>query len=195
MGYGFMVWAVDTAKLQQVCGSKDDKLRRMIGGRFKRKLASLDELFSSSIARGQPNTYEVLRQIIDGTVPEGARGGLYFYAFGLLVEHFGRALDNAAVYPWGSADMNPTSEALRAMGVPFALDAFQGCSLPVKLPYPDDFPSTGWLPAGEVARIDRAFAESKPVPMDAGTAEVVSCIRGWFREASALGRGLVSYYH
>ena len=43
MSYGFTVWSVDTIKLRQVPGSKDDKLRRMIGGRFKRDLARLDD--------------------------------------------------------------------------------------------------------------------------------------------------------
>jgi hypothetical protein len=33
MSYGFMVWSVDTLKIRQVVGSKDDKLRRMIGAR------------------------------------------------------------------------------------------------------------------------------------------------------------------
>ncbi len=59
MSYGFMVWAVDTARLQQVAGSKDEKLRRMIGGRFKRELADLDDMFS--VREGKLNTYEALR--------------------------------------------------------------------------------------------------------------------------------------
>lgn len=194
MGYGFMVWAVDTARLQQVAGSRDDKLRRMIGGRFKRDLASLDDLFEDAIAAGQPSTYEVLRQIVDGTIPDGARGGIYFYAFKLLVEHFGRFLDNGAVYPW-SADFGPVNRALAERGVPFALDDFHGCSLPVKLPSPDDFPCAGWVSIEGVARAAEAFAGSKPVETDPETAEVLRCVEGWFREASKLGRGLVGYYH
>ena len=170
MGYGFMVWAVDTNKLRQVAGSKDEKLRRMIGGRFKRDLASLDELFEDSIASGGPNTYEALRQIIDGTVPEGARGGIYSYAFKLLVEHFGKALDNSAVYPWSSPDFGPVNAALKKLDVPFDVEDLYGVSLPVKLPQPD----TGG---------------------DAQTVDIVKCVRGWFRDAAAQGRGLVSYYH
>ena len=98
-----MVWSVDTNKLRQIPGSKDDKLRRMIGGRFKRDLASLDDLFEHRIAAGGPNTYEALRQIVDGTIPEGVQNGaIYRYAFKLIVDHLGTFLDNNAVCPIGS---------------------------------------------------------------------------------------------
>jgi hypothetical protein len=193
VGYGFMVWAVDTNKLRQAAGSKDEKLRRMIGGRFKRDLARLDELFEDSIASGGPNTYEALRQIIDGTVPEGARGGIYFYAFKLLVEHFGRFLDNGAVYPWSSPDFAPVNAVLKKMGVPFEVGSLHGSSLPVKLPYPDDFPLTGWVDEAEVKKVAAAFEGAKTPKGE--EAAIVECVRGWFRDAAAQGRGLVSYYH
>ncbi|MCY1018325.1 DUF7691 family protein [Pyxidicoccus sp. MSG2] len=193
MGYGFMVWAVDTNKLRQAAGSKDEKLRRMIGGRFKRDLASLDELFEHTFSSGGPNTYEALRQIIDGTVPDGARGGIYFYAFKLLVEHFGRFLDNGAVYPWNRPDFAPVNAVLKKMGVPFEVDSLYGVSLPVKLPYPDDFPLAGWVDEATVKKVAAAFEGAKtPKGEEAG---IVECVRGWFRDAAAQGRGLVSYYH
>lgn len=195
MGYGFMVWAVDTTKIKQVVGSKDEKLRRMIGGRFKRDVASLDDLFEHDIAAGRPNTYEALRQIIDGAIPEDARGAVYAYAFRLLVQHFGKPLDNAAVCPWNSPDFKPIDAALAAMNVPFKVSSFYGFSLPVKLPYPDDFPSTGWASNNDVREINAAFNEAPKVEMDAETADIVACVRGWFRDAQALSRGLVSYYH
>jgi hypothetical protein len=189
MGYGFMVWAVDTDKLRAVAGSKDEKLRRMIGGRFKRQLASLDESFDD------PTAYEALRQIVDGTVPKGAPGAVYRYAFKLLVEHFGRFLDNSAVCPWNSPDFGPVNAALAAMGVAFEVDTFYGTSLPVELPYPDDFPSSGWVDAAKVKAVHEAFEKGKEPEMDDETASIVRCVRGWFREAAALGRGLVAYYH
>jgi hypothetical protein len=195
MGYGFMVWAVDTDKLKQVAGSKDEKLRRMIGGRFKRDLAGLDDLFSDSIESGAPSSYEALRQIIDGSIPEGARGSIYRYAFKLLVQHFGTFLDNGAVYPWNSPDFGPVNAALAAMSVPFELDTLQFSGLPVRLPYPDDFPCTGWVDTATVKRVNDAFVEAPSVETSHETADILACVRGWFREAAAKGRGLVSYYH
>ncbi len=130
----------------------------MIGGRFKRDLAQLDDLFDYAISAGGPNTYEALRQIIDGTIPEGARGSIYSYAFKLIVEHFGKFLDNSEFMPWNSASFAPVNAAIAEMGVDFKLDGFlHGGDLPVKLPQPDDFPMTAWLDAAAVKKIDAAF--------------------------------------
>ncbi len=189
MGYGFMIWAVDTDKLQQVAGSKDEKLRRMIGGRFKRDIARLDDMFDN------PNTYEALRQIIDGAIPEGARGGVYSYAFKLLVEHFGKFQDNGCVYPWSSPDFTDLDKALADMGVLFKFDTFQWSGLPVKVPSPDDFPCTGWVSPAEVKKVDAALANATYSGSDSHVADVINAMRGWFRNAASKGWGLVSYYH
>lgn len=188
-----MVWSVDTDKLKAVAGSQDEKLRRMIAGRFKRNIASLDDLFEST---GAPSTYEALRQILDGSVPKNVpNGAIYRYAFKLLVEHFGRFLSNGPVYPWSSPDFGPVNALFAAQNVPFALDRFYGTSLPIALPYPDDFPLTGWLDAPAVKAIDAAFTAAGATFADDETGEIAACVRGWFREAAAAGRGLVSYYH
>ncbi len=189
MGYGFMIWAVDTDKLKQVVGSKDEKLRRMIGGRFKRDIARLDDMFDN------PNTYEALRQIIDGAIPEGARGGVYSYAFKLLVEHFGKFQDNNCVYPWSSPDFTELDAALASMGVPFKFDTLQWSGLPVKLPSPDDFPCTGWVSPDEVKKVDAALSVATYSGKDSHVSDVINAMRGWFRNAAAKGWGLVSYYH
>jgi hypothetical protein len=159
MSHGFMVWSVDTSKLRQVPGSKDDKLRRMIGGRFKRDLAALDDLFDHQIAAGGPNTYEALRQIVDGTIPAGVQNGaIYRYAFKLIVEHFGTFLDNSAVYPW-RGEFGDIDDALADVGLPFKLGTFYGTDLPVDLPRPDDFPLSGWVDEAAVRPIHAAPAK------------------------------------
>lgn len=191
MSYGFMVWAVDTDKLKQVVGSKDEKLRRMIGGRFKRDIAQLDDLFDGS---GSITTYEALRQIVDGTIPEGARGAVYSYAFKLLVQHFGTFLNNGDLCPYRS-DGGAIDKALAAMGVPLEMSKLQFSGLPVDLPSPDDFPCTGWFPAAQVAEIAAAFAKAPAGEMDGDTTRIVDCIRKMFQDAAAKGRGIVSYYH
>jgi len=189
MGYGFMIWAVDTNKLQQVAGSKDEKLRRMIGGRFKRDIARLDDMFDT------PNAYEALRQIIDGTIPEGARGGVYAYAFKLLVEHFGKFQDNNCVYPWNSPEFGPIDAALSEMGVPFKFGRLQWSDLPVKLPSPDDFPCTGWVSPDDVKTVHEALSKATYAGNDSHVRELIDAMRGWFRNAADKGWGLVSYYH
>ena len=191
MGYGFMVWAVDIDALKRASGSKDDTLRRTITKRFASDLARFNDTFEDA----EPNADEALQHIIDGTIPEGARGCSYAYAFKLLVQHFGTILDNRAVCPWSSPDFGPVDQALAAMGVPFRMDVLYDYSLPVRLPYPDDFPVTGWVDAVTVKAVYDAFSAAPSVNMDSQTAEIATCIRGWFRDAARRGTGLVSYYH
>jgi hypothetical protein len=191
MGYGFMVWAVDIDALKRASGSQDDTLRRKIAERFASQLAQLNDIFEDA----ETSVDEALQHIIDGTIPEGARGGSYAYAFELLVEHLGAFLDNRAVCPWNSPDLGPVDRALEAMGVPFKMSALYDFSLPVRLPYPNDFPLTGWVDAVTVKAVHDAFSAAPSVNMDSQTAEVVTCIRGWFRDAARAGTGLVSYYH
>ena len=191
MSYGFMVWAVDTNQLKQAAGSKDETLLRTIAERFASDFAQLDDIFEDS----ELSAYEALRQIIDGTIPERARGGLYAYAFECLVSHFGASLDNSAVMPWSRPDFEPVDRALEAMRAPFKMSALYDFSLPVELPYPDDFPLTGWVSAATVTTIHEAFGKAPSVEMDSQTAGIVKCIRGWFHTAATKGTGLVSYYH
>jgi hypothetical protein len=73
MSYGFMVWAVDTNRLKQAAGSKDETLLRTIAERFASDLAQLDDIFEDS----ELSVYEALRQIIDGTIPLGAALAYY----------------------------------------------------------------------------------------------------------------------
>ena len=120
---------------------------------------------------------------------------MYAYAFECLVSHLGTSLDNGAVMPWSRPDFEPVDRVLEAMRVPFKMSALYDFSLPVDLPYPDDFPLTGWVSAGMVTTIHEAFGKAPPVEMDSQTAEIVKCIRGWFHTAATKGAGLVSYYH
>jgi hypothetical protein len=191
MSYGFMVWAVDTNQLKQAAGSKDETLLRTIAERFASDFAQLDDIFEDS----ELSAYEALRQIIDGTIPERARGSLYAYAFECLVSHFGASLDNSAVMPWSRPDFEPVDRALEAMGAPFKMGALYDFNLPVELPYPDDFPLTGWVSAATVTTIHEAFGKSPSVEMDAQTAGIVKCIRSWFHTAATKGTGVMSYYH
>jgi hypothetical protein len=184
-----MVWAVDIEKLKSVVGSKDEKLCRMIGGRFKSDIASMDGFLSGLTLK------DALKQIVDGDIPPNATGSVYYYAFKLLVQHFGKFQDNGLVYPWDSEASGPVDAELTRMGVPFQFAKFSGTSLPVKVPYPDDFPMTGWVSNDEVKVIDEAFTKATSAPADSDLAELVTLVRGWFRNAADKGWGLVSYYH
>jgi hypothetical protein len=167
MSYGFMAWAVDTKRLEEACGSKDHKLLRQL-------------------AKGDA---PVLRQIIDGTVDQQSPDGAsYYYAFEILVAHFGRSLDNGAVYPWWPDD-DAFDKWLKKRKIPLSLWAFRRGLR--GLPRPDDFPNAGMVDAATVEKIDAAFAAANL----AGADEQTLCIRNWFSEAAKAKRGIVAYYY
>jgi hypothetical protein len=167
MSYGFMAWAVDTKRLEEVCGSKDGKL-------FRR------------LAKGEA---PALRQIIDGTVDQQSPDGAsYYYAFQTIVAHFGRSLDNGAVYPWWPDD-DAFDAWLKKRKIPLSLWSFMR-GLP-NLPRPDDFPRAGMIDAATVKKIDAAFTKADLARAD----EQTLCIRDWFREAAKAKRGIVAFYY
>lgn len=193
MGYGFQVWAVNTDRLRQVMGSKDEELFERLGGHLRQELPIEDAI--RNLVGHRPGIRGALHEIIHGTIPEDARGSDYRYAFELVVEHWGTFLDNGAVYPWSSPDFTAVNGALAALGIPFDMDTLYGLDLPVSLPDPDDFPSTGWVDAARVQVINDAFVRAPDVEIQMEAADVLECVRAWFRDAATQGLGLVSYYH
>lgn len=69
MSFALMPFVVDLDVLHASIGSKDDKLRRMIGGRFRQHLTHFDSRFDHLIEDGGPPIYEAIRAVIDGGVP------------------------------------------------------------------------------------------------------------------------------
>lgn len=193
MGYGFMAFSVDVEKLKQVAGSKDEKLVRMIGGRFKDKIRRRDEWNDDG-----PGLKVLLAQIVNGEPLEDPRRHLYAYAFELLVEHFGKFLDNGAIYPFSMDYIDQVDAAFKQMGVSdvVSLSRFWTRGLPVPLPRPDDFPGTGYMTADEVATAnERLRGAPEPTSGDPDVVDAVACVRGWLAAAAAANRGIVAYYY
>jgi hypothetical protein len=190
MSYGFMAWAVDTEFLAELCGSESDECLKLLLKGARRDCKSNDDSFADEIADGAPKTVEALRQIIAGTVDKRSpHGALYHYAFKIMVDHFGRTLDNSAVHPW-SPDFHAFDARLKQRRIPLSLVTFMK-GLPIALPPPDDFPMCGWVDAATTKKIDAAFAKANL----AGADEQTLCIRGWFREAAAAKLGIVTFYN
>jgi hypothetical protein len=90
MSYGLMVYSVSLEKIREVCGSGDEKLVRMMGGRFRNEVQRADEYFEDEISSGAPKRLEAVRQLVMGEVLDQRYGFQYAYAYKLLVEHFGK---------------------------------------------------------------------------------------------------------
>ena len=97
-----MPYVVDLDVLNGSVGSKDDKLRRMIGGRFRQHLTHFDSQFDHLIEGGGPPIYEAIRAVIDGGPFDERYGVMYNYAFKWICEFHGRFLDNSDFSPMRS---------------------------------------------------------------------------------------------
>jgi hypothetical protein len=193
MSYGFMVYSVDLDKFTAAFGSKDDKLRRMISGRFKGEFKSYDE----DRDEGALPLRDALRQLIMGDALDPRSGSTYAYACKLVCEHFGKFMPNAPLLPIRLQFIDDVDDALREMGVfeVVSLSKLAYRGLPLDLPPPDDFPMTGHMTSAEV-RIARERLDAATYGGDhRDIAEAIDCIRDWLQAASDRGHAMVSFVH
>jgi len=193
MGYGFMLYSVDLEKFKAACGSKDDKLRRMISGRFKGEFTSYD----ADHDEGALSLRDALRQVIMGEALDPRAGSTYHYACKLICEHFGKFMPNAPLLPISLSFIEEVDDALRDMGVFEVISlsnlAYRG--LPVDLPRPDDFPMTGYMTSAEV-RVARERLDAATYGGDhTDIAEAIDCIRDMLQVVSDKGHGVLSFVH
>jgi hypothetical protein len=188
MSYSLSLYLVDLEKVRGAIGSGDDKLRRMIGGRFKAALAHADEWFRSEIESGAPTRYEAVKAVIDGGPYDAAHAFQYGYAYQTICEFYGRFLDNSAFSPFRGDWLETVDEGLAELGIGVRVTDFMYGSVPSELPRPDHLPCYGeWSPQ-ECARALAEWEATTTEQRDALDPEVLAAIRScveWTREAQA----------
>lgn len=200
MSYSLSLHLVDLAAVRGAVGSGDQKLRRMIGGRFKRSLAAADEYHSDEIRRGAPTRYEALRAVIEGGPFDPEHGWQYSYAYQMICEFHGRPLFNNCFSPFRGAWLADVDAGLRELGVKsVTVSEFSHGSAPDPIPAPGDFPGYGEWSAD---RCRQALAEWEATDAEQRQAlapevrEAVECCAGWLRDARAKdGGGVVGFFH
>lgn len=193
MSYGFMVYSIDLDKFTAAFASKDDKLRRMISGRFKGEFKSYDE----SQGEGALSLRDALRQLIMGDALDPRCGSTYAYASKLICEHFGKFMPNAPLYPIPLSLIDEVDDALRVMGVfeAVSLSSLSYRGLPVELPRPDDFPMTGYLSTDEVRIAHERLGSATYGGDNRDISEAIDCIRDMLQLASDRGHAMMSFFH
>ena len=187
MSMGLSVYLVDLRVARDAIGSGDVKLRRMIGGRFKRQIASADEQFSHEIEQGAPSRYEALRAVIEGGPFDDRYGFQYGYAYQLVCEFYGKALFNNDFSPYRGSWLEDVDAGLAQLGIKAVeLTEFTYGSPPSPLPRPEWVPEYGeWSP--EECREALAQWESttpdQRQAVDREVREAIESCVGWFREA------------
>lgn len=190
-----MTYVVDLDVLNGSVGSKNDKLRRMIGGRFKQYLAGFDDQFSDD----GPAIYEAIRAVIDGGPFDERYGHKYAHAYKWICEFHGRALFNNDFSPMKAGWLDTVDEGLAELGVTAVDlgDLSQG-SVPSSIPRPDDmFPCYGeWSLAECEKALEQweAVTDERKAALDPEVLEAVESCMDWCKTAAAAGRGVAGFF-
>jgi hypothetical protein len=143
MSMALTVYLVDLAKARAAVGSRDDKLRRQICGRFKADIERADDWFSSEIEGGAPKRYDAIKAVFNGGPFERRGAFQYGYAYEMIVRHFGKYLDNNDFSPFRGDWLELVDRGMAAIGLSLRVTTFMYGKVPDPLPRPDDFPGYG----------------------------------------------------
>ncbi|MFI6575358.1 hypothetical protein ACIBFB_06120 [Nocardiopsis sp. NPDC050513] len=197
MSYSLSVYVVDLDVLRGSAGSGDTRLRRMIGGRFKRHLASFDDQFDHSIDDGAPPIYEAIGAVIDGGPYDERFAHMYHFAYKWICEFHGRFLDNDSFSPFRSGWPEQVDEELKGLGITAVSVAEFGYGAPPKLPRVRDVHGYGeWSPAECQKALTQweAVTPERKAALDPYVLEAVEQCLGWCRSADAAGRGVAGFF-
>ena len=189
MSLSLTLYLVDLAKPRAAVGSKDDKLRRMLGGRFKREIARADEWFSDAIEGGAPNRHDAIKAVIEGGPFDARYGFQYGYAYEMIVQHFGKYLDNNAFSPFRGSWLEDVDGGLKALGITAVkVSSFMYGGPPKPIPRPDDYPGYAeWSPEQCRSLLEQwaaVGAEARAAVDREVLSAIESCVE-WARAATA----------
>lgn len=143
MSLSLTIYLVDLTRARAAIGSRDDKLRRQICGRFRGELERADEWFSSEIEGGAPKRYDAIKAVFYGGPFERPYAFQYGYAYEMIVRHFGKYLDNNDFSPFRGDWLEMVDGGMEALGLSPRVTTFMYGRVPEPLPRPDDFPGYG----------------------------------------------------
>ncbi|MGW7416341.1 DUF7691 family protein [Streptomyces sp. NPDC054863] len=200
MSYSLTLYLVDPGTVRGAVGSGDDKLRRMIGGRFKAQIRHDDDWFASEIERGAPTRADAVRAVLEGGPFDAEFAFQYAYAYKLVCEFYGRSLFNNHFSPYRGDWLEEVDKGLKAVGIEAVeITEFSYGSLPEGLPRPDDLPGYGEWSAEECRTALTQWEASTPEQRAALDSEVLAAVESiveWLRQAGAKeGAGVVGFHH
>jgi hypothetical protein len=198
MSLSLTLYHVDLAQARGAIGSRDDKLRRQLGGRFKADMARADEWFDSAIEGGAPKRYDALRAVIDGGPFDERFGFQYGYAYEMICRHFGRYLNNNSFSPFRGDWLEDVDKGLAQLGISAVkVTSFMVGGLPDPLPRPDDFPGYDeWSEAAcrEALAQWTAADAARRAAVDGEVLAAIESCAGWMRAVVAKrGSGVAGF--
>lgn len=198
MSLALTLYLVDIGKVRSTLGSRDEKLRRQLGGRFKQDLAQADDWFSSEIEGGAPTRYDAIRAVIDGGPFDARFGFQYGYAYEMICRHFGSYLDNNAFSPFRGDWLEQVDQGLKELGVTAVrVTTFMYGAVPDPLPRPRDVPGYGEWKADQCRALVEQWTAAAPerrAAVDPQVREAIESCVEWARAAQRKpGHGVVGF--
>jgi hypothetical protein len=195
MSYALMTYVVDLHALHSSVGSKNDKLRRMIGGRFKQHLAHSDSQFDHLDG---PSVHEAIRAVIDGGPFDSRYGTMYGYAYEWICQFHGRALFNNDFSPMRAGWLETVDEGLAELGVTaVSIGEFGFGRAPSPIPAPDFLPCYGEWSTSECQKALEQWetvADERKAALDPYVRKAVESCMDWCNTAAAAGRGIAGFF-
>ena len=200
MSYGLMVYVVDLDVLNGSVGSKDVKMRRMIGGRFKKQLSHFDDRFGRFTEGEYLPIYEAIRAVIDGGPFDAEHSVVYNYAFKWICEFHGRFVNNSEFSPMKAGWLEKVDEGLADLGVTAVRVEDLGMgSAPSPIPRSSDgFPCYGEWSSAECEKALKEWeevTEERKAAIDPYVLKAAESCMGWCRTAVAAGRGVAGFFY
>lgn len=199
MSYALTTYVVDLDVLHGSVGSGDDKLRRMIGGRFKQHLAHFDAQFDHVADAGGPGIRDAIRAVIEGGPFDDRHGTVYGYAYKWICEFHGRALFNNDFSPMRSGWLETVDAGLNALGVTaVGVEEFGFGGAPSPIPAPEDLPGYGEWSLTECRKALEqweAATDEGRAALDPSVLSAAESCMDWCRTAAAAGRGVAGFFH
>lgn len=201
MSYGLMVYQMRILDLESLYGCQDEAMVSEVQNQCSWMIESYDESFEDAIALGSPSLLHAFRQIIKGEPLDRKYGAAYAYAVKMFCEAYNvRVLNNNPFYPCDFAWLEEIDNTLTEMGITpdFRLSKLAFGSLPIAIPYPEDFPAYGHIrrPA-----LKQAYQQLQAVNYRGDSFELdeaIACLTRWLEltDFDPTGeQGLVGFYH
>lgn len=198
MSFALTTYVVDLDVLHASVASQDDKLRRMIGGRFSQHLDFYDSQFDHVTDEGGPSIRDAIRAVIEGGPFDEQYGFMYGYAYKWICEFHGRFLDNSHFSPMKAGWLETVDEGLKELGVTaVSVTGLSYGSPPAPIPSSGNESGGGEWSHEECQKAleqwEAATDEAKS-GLDPYVLEAAQSAMEWCRIAATVGRGVAGFF-
>lgn len=201
MSYGLIVYQMRIPDLESLYGCQDNMLIEEVQRQCDWMIESYEENFDYAIRNGAPTLLDAFLQIINGDPLNNKYGSVYAYAVKMFCEAYNvRVLNNNPFYPCPFDWLEEIDRVLTDMGIipEFRLSKLVFGSLPIAIPYPEDFPAYGHIKQPALKQAYQQLQEMEYTGDSLDLDEAIACLTKWLELVNfdpTEEQGLVGFYH